>query len=191
MRTEGLFETMVSPAPVPDQDSPSEDLWVNLDPDMVCRDPLLLELHRYWDSKRNGRRFPSRRDIDPAEIPRYLGNVFLIDVSHEPLRLRYRLLGTRITDVMRRDSTGKFYDEIYAPDLLEAIYRSFHWMFENGQPLRTHGENYYPDRNFYTYEALNLPLSANSETIDMVFGGLVFHPKFPPKPDSGLDQRLS
>ena len=29
---EGLFETMVSPAPVHDQDSPSEDLWVNLSP---------------------------------------------------------------------------------------------------------------------------------------------------------------
>jgi len=179
---------MVSPPMVQDPDSPSQDLWVNLDPGMVCRDPLLLELHRYWESKKNGWKFPSRRDIDPAEIVPHLPNVFLIDVFHDPLRLRYRLLGTRITEVMRRDSTGKFYDEIYAPELLEAIYRSFRWMFEKGQPLRTHGESFYPDRNFYTYEALNLPLSTDGVTIDMVFGGLVFHPKIPPEaaPDPDL-----
>lgn len=158
-----------------------------MDPDMVCRDPLLSDLHAYWESRKQGRKFPSRRDIDPADLVRHLGNVFLIDVSHDPLRLRYRLLGTRIAEVMRRDSTGKYYDEIYAPELLEAIYRSFRWMFENERPLRTHGDTFYPDRNFYTYEALNLPLSSDGETIDMVFGGLVFHSKVPPRVRSGPD----
>lgn len=187
MQTEGASRKMVSTEPAHDQESPSQDLWVNLDPGMACRDQLLQELHGYWESKKRGRKFPSRRDIDPAEIVPHLANVILIDVFHDPLRLRYRLLGTRITDVMRRNSTGKFYDEIYEPELLEAIYRSFRWMFQNGQPLRTHGESFYPDRKFYTYEALNLPLSTDGETIDMVFGGLVFHPKLPPGDQTGPD----
>ena len=161
--------------------TPAPDFWVQLDPALVCRDQSLLDIHSYWDSKRNGRRFPARRDIDPAEMVRHLGNIALVDVTHDPLRLRYRLLGTRITEVMRRDSTGKYYDEVYAPELLKSIHRSYRWMIENGEPLRTHGESFYPDMKFYTYETLHLPLSSDGETIDMVLAGLVFHPKRPPE----------
>ena len=123
--------------------------------------------------------------IDGAAVSFTDRQVKIHAVQSDPIEATLR---QRITDVMRRDSTGKFYDEIYAPELLEAIYRSFRWMFGNGQPLRTHGESFYPDRNFYTYEALNLPLSTDGETIDMVFGGLVFHPKIPPgaAPDPDL-----
>ncbi len=157
------------------------NLWVDLDPGLKCRDESLLAIYRYWLDKRGDRTFPRREDIDPVDLAPYLGNVVLIDVEQKPLRLRYRLIGTRITQVMGRDSTGKYYDEIYPERLLRAIYVSFEWMIDHRRPLRTYGEAFYPDRNFYQYETLNLPLSSDGESIDMVLGGLVFHPGDTPR----------
>lgn len=150
------------------------NLWVGIDAGLNCRNTQLLAIYRYWLDKRRDRSFPSRADIDPIDLAPHLGNIILIDVQQHPLRLRYRLIGTAITQVMRRDSTGRFYDEIYSRDLLEPIYESFRWMIANRSPMRTFGEAFYPDRNFYEYEALNLPLATNGEDIDMVLGGLVF-----------------
>lgn len=157
----------------------SQDFWVNLDPGLECRDQTLLAVHRYWDEKRGQRLMPSRDDIDPMDISRHLGNIILIDVQHAPFRLRYRLIGTLVTEVMQRDSTGKYYDEIYSPELLDKIHASFRWMLEHKAPLRTYGDAFYPDRNIYEYETLNLPLSNDGAVINMVLGVLVFHPKTP------------
>lgn len=157
------------------------DLWVGMDPDLKCQDPALFGILDYWNRKRGAREMPARADIDPLDLRRQLGNLIIIDVEHQPTRLRYRLIGTRITELMGRDSTGKYYDEIYDAELLNSIYRSFEWLFANRRPLRTHGEAFYPDKNFYSYETLNLPLSSDGLVIDKVLGGLYFHPRTPPR----------
>ena len=44
------------------------------------RNERIHGIYRYWDSKRQGRRMPSRADMDPVEIPEYLSNVIPVDV---------------------------------------------------------------------------------------------------------------
>lgn len=148
--------------------------WVDLDWDLRCRDGRLLQLRDYWDGKRGGRLMPRRQDIKPAEIVSLLPNVLLVDVE-KPLRLRYRLIGTRIAETMGRDSTGKYYDEIYDRELLEDIYFSFRHLIDRKQPLRTFGEAFYEDKNIYSYETMNLPLSDGGNDVDRVLGMIVFH----------------
>ena len=154
---------------------PSRDLWVNIDPDLRFKDPRPLQLLEQWNEKRGTRRMPGRQDFDPTELGPHLGHLILIDVEHDPLRLRYRLIGTAITSLMQRDNTGRYYDEIYEPALLESIYESFHWIFAHRAPLRSHGEAFYPDKNFYTYEVINLPLSDDDDKVNMILGELIFH----------------
>jgi hypothetical protein len=60
----------------------------------------------YWDSKRAGRRMPSRRDIEPTEILDLLPYVVLVDVEREPLDFRYRLVGTAVAARFGHDRTG-------------------------------------------------------------------------------------
>lgn len=150
-------------------------LWVNLDWGLRCRDERLLNLRDYWDGKRSGRPMPSRQDIKPTEIVRLLPNVLLVDIEKEPFRLRYRLIGTKINETMGRDSTGKYYDEIYDGALLENIYLSFRSLIDRRQPLRTYGEVFYEDKSIYSYETINLPLSDDGESVDRVLGMIVFH----------------
>jgi hypothetical protein len=74
--------------------------------------PRLKEALAYWHSKRAGRAMPRRRDIDPVDIPTLLPYVMLIDVLPQPLDFRYRLIGTEIRSISRRDYTGKRFSEL-------------------------------------------------------------------------------
>lgn len=149
--------------------------WVNTDPDLRCTDGRLYDLIDYWSDRRGGRLLPARADINPIDLPKLIGSLMLLDVEQNPLRLRYRLIGTTITTMMDRDSTGRYYDEMYEPDLLEAVYESFRWIIAERRPLRAHGDAFYPDKNCYWYEIVNLPLAADGETVDMMLCGLLFH----------------
>src|SRR5258706_10564796 len=84
------------------------------------RELRLKRLFAYWCAARQGRLMPSRRALDPLDFWYVLGPVMLIDVLREPLRFRFRLHGTEITQRVHYDLTGKLLDEI--PD---AEYRRY------------------------------------------------------------------
>lgn len=69
----------------------------------------------YWVSLLNDRRFPSRREIDPTAIPRQLLKISLIDVNHDPLDFRIRLVGQHVRDRMGA-MAGKRVVETVRPD---------------------------------------------------------------------------
>jgi hypothetical protein len=75
-------------------------------------DPQLIALYDYWDGLRRGRAMPSRRDLDPAQFTALLPEIMLVDVTHDPLRLRYRLMGARTIVAARENRTGRYFDEV-------------------------------------------------------------------------------
>src|SRR5690242_21618920 len=77
---------------------------------------------RYWrDLCRDGA-LPARRDLEPGDFVWCLPNVMLMDITHEPLRVRYRLVGTAVVAISRLDFTGRYLDEIAFPN------PGFDWM---------------------------------------------------------------
>jgi len=76
------------------------------------RSQRVHRLHKYWRSKAGAQgSVPRRSDIDPTELPDLLPNLMLVDVERNPLRFRYRLVGTRIVDFAYHDFTGMYLDE--------------------------------------------------------------------------------
>lgn len=72
----------------------------------------LADLYDYWDGKRAGRPWPARVDIDPLDIPHLLKYLLLLDVERlEPMRLRFRLVGSNFHRFFGRDMTGKIREE--------------------------------------------------------------------------------
>lgn len=69
-------------------------------------DAILSALYAYWRSKQAAGRLPTRADIAPAEIPRLLPHVGLIDVLDAGGGFRYRLIGSHMVDVFGHDFTG-------------------------------------------------------------------------------------
>jgi len=79
--------------------------------------PLLAQALAYWRGKRCGEDPPRRLDLDPAEVPALLPYVNLVDVveGEGGRRFRHRLEGTGLVKRFKRDSTGQWFDENYAP----------------------------------------------------------------------------
>jgi hypothetical protein len=73
-------------------------------------DARLLEGFEYWRCKTAGRLMPCRSDIDPAEIPKLLPHIRLVDAVG-PDRHKYRLVGTEVRKLHGKDPTGRYLHE--------------------------------------------------------------------------------
>jgi hypothetical protein len=88
-----------------------------------CTSVKAKRLYDYWDGKRQGRRMPSRRDIDPTDIWPLLPNVHLSDWFTDPDRIRYRLAGTELVASIGREISGRWLAEFHTDpnDLQETL----------------------------------------------------------------------
>lgn len=137
-------------------------------------DPILGGTLAYWMGKRRDRPMPSRRDIEPAEIPRLLANLQLIDVIDGGSRFRYRLIGTALVDAFGRDYTGKHLDKLFpdergafAQGLYQAVCNARHPMFLRNTYNTTRAVDIVANR-------LYLPLSEDGANVNVILGALTF-----------------
>lgn len=119
-----------------------------------------------------------RRDIDPAAMPpRLLPHMQLIDVERTPrLRYRWRLMGTHITEIMARDSTGRYWDELYDGQAMTIVSAAADWVLEHRRPIRTTGATPLREKSFLRTESVDTPPSRDGVQIDMVWELTVFAP---------------
>jgi hypothetical protein len=136
--------------------------------------PELRDLLEIWRSKRQSRPLPSRADLSPFDLKAHLGHLFLLDVERDPLRFRYRLIGTAITRVVDRDATGCYFEDIYSGRLLETAIEVMSWVVRERAPLRIFSRTGHARNRVYLYDGVLLPLAKDGETVDMILGGLRF-----------------
>lgn len=145
------------------------------------RHPDLRRLYDYWDSRRAGRRYPARRDLDPVEFSFALGNVTLIDVLHEPLRFRFRLMGSLQAQRVGKDLTGRMVDELPNADYRNLLLKAYRDAIETGEPNTQIYEQEIEGR-LRQFEVLRLPLAEDGQTINMLLLCPMFFEPLPPWP---------
>ncbi|HEY7608294.1 MAG TPA: PAS domain-containing protein [Alphaproteobacteria bacterium] len=140
---------------------------------VIADDPILSSLWRYWDAKRGRRRMPLRRDIEPAEIPRLLPHLQLVE-RVEGKGFRYRLTGTAIVQGYGFDGTGKFTHEILTPARHKVASGHYSMVFESGRPI--FARNHYVKDGFLLAKIsrIILPLSVDGESVGMLLLGHSF-----------------
>jgi hypothetical protein len=141
----------------------------------AIREPRLRRLYDYWDGVRHGRRFPSRRDIDPLDFPYVLGSVMLVDVLREPLRFRVRLHGTEMVQRAGYDLTGKLIDELPISEFRTLVIGRCRQLIDAAQPLWVRHDRAL-DGRIHQYQALWLPLSDDGARIAMLMCGMIYDP---------------
>jgi len=140
----------------------------------------LRPLFRYWVAARGEKHMPARADIDPVEMPiRLLPNLVLVDVVSEPLRFRYRVMGTTVARMLGEDWTGQFLHQI--ADVHESVRQQYQATAENRKPTVKMSEydRYDPSlmqHKLLRYERLLMPLSENGDNVTMLLGGTVERP---------------
>ena len=154
--------------------------------------PVLVFLKTYWDAKRAGRPMPSRADIRPADMKEHLGWIILLDALGDCSDFRYRTIGTRVTQYVLADATGKTIAEAIGPYGEEAVaetMKAFHRKAANDkQPVRAHGDADWLGRHILRFDALFLPLSDDGEQVNMILSAFTFAVSgAPTRPPPGAD----
>ena len=139
----------------------------------AIREPRLKRLYEYWCSVRGGRRMPARRDIDPLDFPYVLGNLMLIEVRRDPLRLWVRLHGTEMVARARYDLTHKFLDELPISEFRDYTIARCRELVAAPQPMWVEHDREL-DGRIFRYQALWLPLSDDDSTVSMLMCALFY-----------------
>lgn len=139
--------------------------------------PALSSLKAYWNLKRGERKMPSRADIRPAEMKENLGWIVLLDVVPEVSDFRYRTVGTRVTQFILADATGKTISEALSPlgkDATEAM-KDLHRRSAEGEvPIRAFGGADWLGRPYFRFDALFLPLSDDGAKANRIISAFTF-----------------
>lgn len=150
----------------------------NLPPTLT--EPEFVELLDYWRRKSPPGRLPGRRDVDPMELsPRLLPHVLLIDVvpGDSGPRFKFRLVGTGFVQLVGREVTGQFYDEIASPERGAPVIAGLRKLVESGKPAYLEGPLTVPSRDFIWVKRLGLPLAEDGKTVDMILAAVLSGPR--------------
>lgn len=141
-------------------------------------DGRIAELFDYWLSIAPAPGLlPGRQHFDPVQLPRLLRWIWLVEFEHQPLRFRYRLVGTEHVAALGRDATGQWLDDAHPHFTISSAYQQFVAAAERSEPGYYHGEPvYYLRRDWMTIERLILPLARNGRDTDLLLGLTVFNP---------------
>jgi hypothetical protein len=104
------------------------------------------------------------------EIPRLLPYVFLVDVERDPLRFRFRLIGTQICAWAGRDMTGRYTDEPEYGPRGPVVTGQYAEVVARRRPLYNEQPASKPDRDYLFYDRLVLPLASDGHNVDLILG---------------------
>lgn len=124
--------------------------------------------YQYWLEVRGERSMPSRDDLDPLDMGRFLARIILVDVQQDPLRMRYRLAGTMECEVRGNDPTGKTLPEHCFGQNKEEVYRSYCLAVETRGPVYVEEPTTSEVTPLSGVSTLFLPLSSNGDLVNMI-----------------------
>lgn len=113
---------------------------------------------------------PSRADIDPIELGRFLPGIILIDVVDDERRYVYRLVGTREAAMRGKDPTGQSMVEGFFAPNLEAALAIPDKVVATRAPLFVHRDFVAPDGRLGFEDLIMLPLSEDGARVTMIMG---------------------
>ena len=126
------------------------------------------ELFDYWLRSAEGRRMPSRSDLDPLKVPRLLPHMGLIDLRAGPAEAAFRLAGTQLHEIYGHEITGMRADDVFSGDAGPYWRRVHDRVAERGIPLHGVVKGPAQGRDHIVLFWLRLPLSEDGERVDRI-----------------------
>lgn len=148
-------------------------------PDSLVKDFTAQDIHwpggkkifGWWNEARKERLFPARRDFSPLAVTSLLPAVQLVDVGGDKRPYSARLIGTRLTETIGFDPTGKNLDDLPGTAPVRVVYD---WVVDNQKPvLRLNMPIRWGDKDFMVCSTLIVPLGPSGEEVTMLL--LHFH----------------
>lgn len=136
----------------------------------IVTDPDVQQFLQLWfDAHVNGRA-PGKEFLDPLRLRFLLGSLSLLEVHKNPLRFRYRLVGTDIVQRLGVELTGKWLDDHPDPSFRPFLLQGATIVYRESKPvysyadLRTLGQD-------WRLEVVAVPLLGPDGTVAFVGAG--------------------
>jgi len=144
--------------------------------DLAQAHSKIRTLHAYWQSLRPAPDLlPARGAIDPIGIAKLLPNIFLLDASPPPLRLRYRLVGSKLVQAGGRELTGRMMEDAHPNLLIAEPYADYPACARDARIGWRRGPTVFDwERQHVQIERVLLPLAADGRNVDVILGLSVF-----------------
>ena len=140
------------------------------DPHLKFRHADLPAMLAVWQQQAAGRDMPARRDMTPHVLKPFLSRIALEErVQVNPPRWRWRLVGTRITQIIG-ERTGKYLDEDAPPRQTARWVASAELVLEICRPLRFVGRVLANEKEYLFSELVFTPLSDDDGTPKFMMG---------------------
>lgn len=127
--------------------------------------PHIRLLYEYWKSKCNDVVPPPRSAIEPAEIRPLLPYLILAELTPEPLRISYRLVGTAVVRAHGDDFTGREHRAV-ASLADSGIDESYRRAFATRAPVFGRTGLYAGDQSWIAFDYGIFPLSDDGITVN-------------------------
>ena len=139
----------------------------------------LRRLLEFWQRLRGSRSLPFRSEFAPEQLESLLGQVSLVQVMHDPLTFRFRLVGTRIEEAGRRGDQNKTLDQIEPASYRDTLSAAFGAAATSAEPV-INLIKLRDTRRVFHYEQLVLPFTVEGEGVDMLLHGIDWPPDVAP-----------
>ncbi len=132
--------------------------------------PEQRQLFDYWLQRTRPDSLPGREDISPAEIPRLLPHISLLDVLPDDGGFRYRLAGSRLREVFEREVTGTHIRAEDATGEANYWFKAHERVVKSARPVNGAMRCARQSREHLVQFWLRLPLSCRGDGVDMILG---------------------
>lgn len=134
--------------------------------------PSARALHAYWDRLRRGRAAPERAEIDPADIGRLLGDIFLLENAENP-RYAVRLAGTRLCALIGHEMRGRSFGAFFAADDRATLFGLLDSVADGQMPAVASLVGETDDGRTIDLEMILLPLRHRGKTHARMLGAIL------------------
>jgi hypothetical protein len=122
-------------------------------------------LHDYWQSRCSDVVPPPRSAIEPADIRALLPYLVLSELTPDPFRITYRLVGTAVVRAHGEDFTGRAHDQV-ASLLDSGIDDAYRGMLGAARPVYGETGLYIGDASWVAFEYALFPLSDDGVAVN-------------------------
>ncbi len=124
---------------------------------------VLGRLYHYWREQRGEAALPPFRSIRPEELRFMLGRITLIDVLDQPLRFRYRLVGTVVTTAGAIDMQGQLVSALRPRFYARLVESHLAGVFQRGEPA-LYAITVFRPGAVRSYQRIVLPYAADPDS---------------------------
>ncbi len=153
---------------------PPGEARIGTDP-AILSNQHVLDFYHLWQNRCRDGHIPSRADMDPLLMGRFLSTILVSRVYYDPLDFEYRIIGEEVIALLG-NLTGKRVRSAAMINLAGSAFANYTFVVEHKVPQFLEGpaSPAFRKERRYVMSRVHCPLSADGEVVDHIISCVAF-----------------